>query len=609
MDNMEPVSTGKNHKLTSEEFREISLKKGGDKATELLKKKAAATEKKKTATVIAEKKKRDKAAARAAALETKIKGNAILSELSQEVSLNLLSVALAFKKIKGLNNDDNIISQMENLNPIYGTEPYLQTQLTVATVWDGVAATYRFINSQDYKENFQTINGMLEANLLNLFSPIPSPDPNIFQRIYELFRGTCQPPQCNTCDTISYDPFLYYSQQNIGNCLFISYARLIIELIHLLYTCVTNGRILGEIQIPILNCLQIFTVSNIMIMMSLPYDKQSAFLFFITCKYYESKGSTIGITHISQLYNYIYIHFYLFMFILCYLEDSILGTSYKKPCEFTPGALCSDTDGIINRGATILDHLPIFTESTFNLFTLQLTQTIQTRLALSPTSPLKHIPPYVLDFITRLMGTLASGLDTILYTVYYWDKKHWWRNMWNNKESAIGSYQQLPDFEMYNRIFEDIVTNNIRSSLSKRMYAGISIDLKTFSIQLNNPDNNDLFQDMLPANSIRLMKDSIGLESLSRSMHALHAMFLLFYIDGSGNLIINLRNSWNECVNAITITELFLKWAIDNKIIFGIFNFTIICHETKLMGGKKRIKRSKKRSNRRIKKSKKRKIR
>jgi hypothetical protein len=527
-------------------------------------------------------------------LKEKLKGSTILTELSRSTDIDLLAVAMKFLE-QYPESAGKIVKRMEKYTVLNTkTRPH-ESSPSVESLWDGNALVELIL--QDEKDNYYTFWKEIVADLNAYISDVCNPiKRGILGILYNYIIGNCD----TTCDTINYDPLYSYNQQTIGNCGFISHTRLIIELIQLLYTCVT-GKILGNIRIPNSSCLKIFTVNNILIMLSLSHDKQHVFLFYIMEDYYYRVSQVVkGITK-SQLYIYIYVHFYLFMFIMCYLEDSLLGTSENMKCDFSVLSVCipGNFKAFSDRG-TSYDTINIFNRSIMELFSgINLLAKITSRVRINQQSPLKGIPIETIGFIGNLMNCISTAATLITFRMYDFWNTPCSIDGWDKTQTGITLISSVifEHSESATRFLEDI-QQHMSISQYGRIYAGISIQLNKLAEHIEKGTARHLTQEI-----IDIMFKSIASPSIAKSPHASHAMFILFYRD-EHRINIFLRNSWNDCSTSIPITREFLEWAIQEKIIFEVYYFTLHCKDIKLMGGKKtkKIRHNKKRSNRRIKK-------
>jgi hypothetical protein len=529
-------------------------------------------------------------------LKEKLEGSTILTELSRSTDIDFLAVAMKFLE-QYPESAGKIVNRMENYAVLNRkTRPH-ESSPSVESLWDGYILVEIIL--QDKTDNYHSIWPVIEPTLNAYISDVCNPiKKGVIEILYNYIIGNCK---VQMCDTTMYDPLYSYNQQTIGNCGFISHTRLIIELIQLLYTCLT-GKILGNIQIPNSNCFKIFTVNNILIMLSLEHGKQHVFLFYIMEDYFSSVESIIeGITK-PQLYIYIYVHFYLFMFIMCYLEDSLLGTSEKMACDFTVKGLCIPGNfKVFSDRGTSYDTINIFNTSIMELFSgIDLPAKITSRVGINQQSPLKGIPNVTIGFIGILMNCISTAATLITFRTYDFWNTPCSIDGWDKTQSVTTTIPSVKfgHSESATKFLGDI---HYHMSISKygRIYAGISIQLNKLAEHIENGTAQHLTQEI-----IDIMFKSIASPSIAKSPHASHAMFILFYKDSKGNTVIFLRNSWDDCSTSIPITLYFIEWAIQEKIIFEVYYFTLNCNGIKLMGGKKtkKIRHNKKRSNRRIKK-------
>jgi hypothetical protein len=154
-----------------------------------------------------------------------------------------------------------------------------------------------------------------------------------------------------------FDPLFYYNQQVIENCGVITFSNLIMKIIQMLYFCKTKGKILGGILLDNTSCLQhIFTMNNIFIIQQFNYERQLLYLWYLSEKYFSKCKEKHHDLTLELFFYYIYINFYLFMFIVSYIDDYLKINDSRPACGLNPFNVCIFDEEITKRGL-VVDYL------------------------------------------------------------------------------------------------------------------------------------------------------------------------------------------------------------------------------------------------------------
>jgi len=421
----------------------------------------------------------------------------------------------------------------------------------------------------------------------------------------------------------------YFNQQSIGNCGYMVYTRIFMKIIEVFYFSLT-GRPLTSVKINNNPYLQyIFTINNVFIMQYLgTYEKQTRYLAYLTHKYFDSiSRSEESITE-NDLFVYIFIRFYLFMFILSLTDDisKIISPSSDAPwpsCPLSYNEACLDPNSLAKRGFdmdigynlsnTLINLLfPTHIDSRlFNVPEYLITnytseEAFQYCLSLYPSSlsseekirrcgisPLKYIPSDVISgFLNPLFNLIISQNPSdkrnVVKMLSYTrisndidDENTWFKYDYTN----IQSYQNVEPEEIdepeppntHGDKFYEMIKNELLSSKEQTIYLSIHVELNRI----------------------------IGFEDRITSLHSFHAMFILFKNitgdSGNPNIQLSLQNSWGEDLAEQNMTpELFIQYINDGTIFaFSYFQLWSIVKDadkwdfTRLQGGLKKNKTKK----------------
>jgi hypothetical protein len=421
----------------------------------------------------------------------------------------------------------------------------------------------------------------------------------------------------------------YFNQQSIGNCSYMVLTRLIIKIIEVFYFSLT-GQSLASVKISNNRYFQyIFTINNVFIMQYLgTYEKQTRYLTYLTHKYFEPiSRSEEDITE-NDLFVYIFIRFYLFMFILSLTDDlgKIISPDSDLPppsCSLSYHEACIDPKSLAKRGIdyvsyynlcnTLINHLfPTHTkaillnvpEYLINYYTSEqafqycaskyplLSKEEQIRIC--GISPLKYIPPKIIsDFLNPLFNLIISQnpsdkVNTVKMLSYARQSSEIDDNTWldyNYSDSNIPSFESVepeefddpePPNSHGHQIYE-LIKNELLSSKEQVLYLSIFVDTNRI----------------------------IGFEQRTSCEHSFHAMFILFK-NATGDpdnpdIQLSLQNSWGEDLAEQKLTiEQFIEY-INNGAIFALNYFQIWSsvknvdkwNVTRLQGGLKKNKTKK----------------
>jgi hypothetical protein len=403
----------------------------------------------------------------------------------------------------------------------------------------------------------------------------------------------------------------FFDQQSIGNCSNMVMTRIFIKMIEVIYFFIT-GKLLGQIKINNKMFQNIFTINNVFIMQYLgTYEKQTKYLAYLTNKY--SKYFTEE--EKRNLFVYIFIRFYLFMFILSLTDDKARYICSSMNCRLIYPEVCIARKDISNRGLNLKNIYTISNTLTHELFpntsmenipgdlieksesveNVKTSQTMQqsSKKGLSvkeadricTKSPLKYIPPEVISYFLNPLFNLLSEKTKIkmeAYENYVSGKWVYYPDHPSVSTASASATASAPTIlvedvrKSHGETYGDAIYNKIIGDLSvsdqRMVYLSISVVL----------------------NKIK------GFEGRSYASHAYHSLFILFMDvnekdDPRGpNIKLYLQNSWGDTFanQELTINE--FKRYINDGSIFGFNYFTVDYDGKRLMGGCSKMKKTKK---------------
>jgi len=413
----------------------------------------------------------------------------------------------------------------------------------------------------------------------------------------------------------------YFNQQSIGNCSNMVMTRIFIKIIEVLYLFIT-GKLLGKIKINNQSFQYIFTINNVFIMQYLgTYEKQTRYLAYLTNKY---KKYFKGITE-NDLFVYIFIRFYLFMFILSLTDDIARFICSSMNCRLTYPEVCIEPEDTSNRGLNLKNIYTISNTLTHQLFPNTSMENIPGKIIensesdemidtskmaqkssskklhgkaeerVCSNSPLKYIPDEVISSFLNPLFNLLSEKTKIKMEAY--------------NRNSIGKWVYYPDYA-------SVMTTSIGPAPAKYVMIDIDPAKENYGDNIYNKIIDELSKskEQMVYLSISVILNKIkGFEGRSYTSHAYHALFILF-INVTGerrrpDIKLFLQNSWGGSFANQELTKDEFKKYINEGSIFGFSYFTVEYDGTRLMGGdsknnknnktKKRFNKSKRHNSRR----------
>ena len=405
----------------------------------------------------------------------------------------------------------------------------------------------------------------------------------------------------------------FFNQQDIDMCTSMVLTRLVIKLIDLLYFCNTNGKFLGNIKIYINEELKyIFTINNVLIMQYLSkygHVAQYKYLFYLAFQHIHSFPEFQG--NICQLFMYIFIHFYLFMFILSFIDNYIRiipCTSIK--CRLTYDAVCHDRDAIIDRGLqstqlTIVSQLMITelfkirVNNPQKMISEQNTQPVIQKCLeiygkpgyglsqeeitqICNSTPLQYIPIEVITlYFNPLFNLILGSSPSIEFTLYDRIVNDDDSVVWQSKINLDNGERDNIYIEsgQYGEYFFAEIMSRLRESSEKVLYVGIAVK----------------FNALFPGD-------------VEEGQHQDHEMMLSFILvtneHGTVTADININNSWGGELAYKHISPEEFIYHVNQGNIYCLYYFIVTCKGLRLMGGNKKIRKKTKRIRKKTKKTK-----
>ena len=522
--------------------------------------------------------------------------------------------------------------------------------------------------TKDPKLNHEFIKCMdyLERNLNPSFEPNqkPTPDPKtFFQKFWEFCMGTqctnqeeeeeeedVSPPSRGLLPSVSTHK---YNQEYSTTCVPMVLTRNIKKIIELLFYYTTEGKNLGDYRFCDSPCFKdIYKINNVFIMQYLKeYDKQCKYLFYLAMECFKKFRGT---ENIYQLFMYIYINFYLFMFIIS-LIDSYLRyiPCSDMGCRLTFDSILRNEKDLITEGGlcnqaifSICKKLEeqLFSMSPSEIIGIETSEDAksecykkykslppETRQKICDYTPLSYIPDDVISMLDELFETIKLRGQPNILTHYFQIYNHngfWiWVKRDISKEdiskeniskqklfplientdgklklrselliSKINPYQFPPLTDdgriNYGQLICDEIKVRVLSSVNRVIYASISCEI----------DKITEFK-----KEARKRSRATGLDTLrgDDTTHSLHELLLIIMGNPGNSFSFIIQNSWGETLCSIPITEeLFVKF-INNGTIKSIYYLMVNINEIIITGGiRKKTKklRKKTKKNKKIKK-------
>ena len=439
----------------------------------------------------------------------------------------------------------------------------------------------------------------LYQNISSIFIPNKVKTKTFYERVWSFFNK--EVPQIIRRQHSVH----FFNQQDIDMCTSMVLTRLVIKLIDLLYFCNTNGKFLGNVKIYINEQLKyIFTINNVFIMQYLKdFDKQCKYLFYLA--YQNIPFFPEFQSNICELFMYIFIHFYLFMFILSFIDNYIRiipCTAIK--CRLTYASVCRDRDAIIDRGLQstqltivselIIDRLFQIRENNPEMMIHEqinpsvrqkcleiygkygLTEVVLGEICNS--SPLQYIPPEVITlYFNPLFNLILLGSEIdIEFTLYDRITNDDGGVVWKSKINLETGARIDITSDNYGQYFFNEIMKQLTNSSQQIIYVGIAVKF------------NALFP------------------SVEEGQHQEHEMMLSFILvknkNGTVTVDININNSWGGDLAYKKISpEEFISHVNDGNI-YCLYYFIVKCKGKQLMGGNKKIRKKTKKLRKKTKK-------
>jgi hypothetical protein len=497
-----------------------------------------------------------------------------------------------------------------------------------------------FSKDENLNSEYQRCMKYLNTNLWSLFEPNTNPNPkpkHFLQKIWELCTGqhcSKEEEKEELKEEVYEEEIHEYDQQYTTLCVTVVLTKKIKNIIELLFYT-TCGKYLGKYKIYKSPCFKdIYKINNVFIMQYLnDYDKQCKYLFYLAKKCFEKFK---GIENICELFMYIYIHFYLFMFIISLLDSYLRDIPCDSiSCRLTVSSIIRGEKDLTTEGGGGLCDKVIFSiceKVKEQLFVIPPSEIIQLEdseelklqcyekyrmFGLSPAiikkicdyTPLIYIPPEVRTMLDVLFGVITSrGQPSILIHYFQrvketgiWYKRNsgdlfpltpltWFNDHTSeyklNPELSISkipySLQSLIDDKRRinnGQLICDEIKARLQHSLNKVLYASIGCDIDKIS------------EFKRETKKIRRRTGiSYDIQQHHNTTESLHELLLIIMLV-NGSYCYTIQNSWGETLCSIPITqELFIEY-INNGTIRSIYFLLVnMANGTIITGGNKKIK-------------------
>ena len=526
----------------------------------------------------------------------------------------------------------------------------VQAQYIIGLFTEDGELNLKFTECMKYLQD--NLHSSFEPNVQTVFKP-----KTWFQQIIELCTGQqCSqkaPAQHTEPDDTEPDDSLLrkvsrhkYNQEKTTICTTMVLTRIIKKIIDLLFYTNTGGKHLGNHRFCDNPCFKdIYKISNVFIMQYLystpnifgGYERQCKFLFYLAKECFNKFKSI----PLCELFMYIYIHFYLFMFIISLLDSYLRYIPCSRiGCRLTFMSILHDEKDITTEGGlcngTLFQLCDKLKKNFFRLPPSKIiedenreqakTECYEKHNSLPPETiqkicddtPLSYLPVEVVSMLDELSIVLnLSGTPTMSTEYFERGKSGIWEKLNNggykgslghsiplvykNSKGELELNVELlisktpTDLELREVNYGKLICNEIKliASLSSSNVVYASIGCDTNKIPLFKKEKT---------------KRIGGLEQQSGSdTHASHELLLIIlYNPKTKAYQFQIQNSWAEVLCSIDITEKTFIQYMNNGTITSIYYLRVKNGETLITGGiRKKTKKNKKikkklRSNKRI---------
>lgn len=499
------------------------------------------------------------------------------------------------------------------------------------------------------------LHSSFEPNQPNVQTVFKQPDvfKTWFQQIFELCTGQqcsqkapaqhTEPDDTEPDDTEPDKPLSSlsrqlsnpeYNQEKTTICSIMVLTRNIKKIIDLLFYTNTGGKYLGNHRFCDNLCFKdIYKISNVFIMQYLystpkdsgGYERQCKFLFYLA-KECLKKFKSIPL---CELFMYIYIHFYLFMFIISLLDSYLRYIPCSRiGCRLTFMSILHDEKDITTEGGLCDGTLfQLCNKVATNFFTLQPSKIIEdenseqaktecrekyneqpedTLQKICDETPLSYFPLPVISMLGKLSSVLnLSGTPTISTEYFERGNSGIWKKLNNggytgslgdsiplvyrNSQGELKLNVELisknpKDLELGDFNYGLLICNEIKliasRSSSNVVYASIGCDTNK-----------------IPQFKKEKTKRRFGLEQQSGSdTHASHELLLIIIYNSINNThSFQIQNSWGKVLCSIPIPEFQLIDYMNNGTITSIYYLRVTINDRLITGGiRKKTKKNKK---------------
>jgi len=325
-----------------------------------------------------------------------------------------------------------------------------------------------FSPGSDLNRQFEECMDYLKSHLHTLFQSNPEPNlKTFFQQLWELCTGqqcTEGPPSRGLIPSESIHE---YDQQYTTTCVPMVLTRIIKKIIELLFYYNTKGKNLGNYRFCNNPCFKdIYKINNVFIMQYLNnppskegFERQCKYLFYLTQKCFEKFKD---IDNICELFMYIYIHFYLFMFIISLLDSYLRDIPCDSvSCRLTFTSIIHNEEDLTTKGG--LDDDTVFSickKLEQQLFLIPPSEIIQNEMSeegkklcyakyrtlrlheetiekICNYTPLSYIPIEVRSMLDQLFGVVNTGQPTMSTHYFQTYEMGIWQKLNNDSDPEV----------------------------------------------------------------------------------------------------------------------------------------------------------------------------